>query len=526
MKRLAALLIVAIMFVATLSVAAAPKPAKASPYKLSILTAHVSGIYSGYVKAFVSWAQSQGWEITEADVNVESLPGEVCLQRLQAAWPNPTWDVWWGGGVALFLVGKSQGLLDYYNLTAWSQYNENASGLIPDQLYGYLLKDLEGFWFGSAISGFGIMVNKEYLAEKRLTKPIQWEDLTSPIYKGHIVISTPARSSSTHQIFEILLQGLGWERGWLISSEIVANVGFFTERSSHVPARVSTGEYGIGAVIDFYGLGAVLAGHPVEFAYPPGETIFNPDSIALVKNAPSKLWGERFISYVLSNQGQALWLAPEVTEHRLPVRPDAYTVYPLPEGFFNPFTTTVEVKWTVDFEKQATRDAIVNDLFDSQIFDRHRELLDAWNILTAVNASINEAEAEGFNVTDARQKWREAEAILGSMPVTEAWAAENGRNYATDASLRASLKAAWDTFAVGKYRNATLMAQEAEEILKTSRAATLTALQAQVAQLQTRVNDLQATATSNLYLGLGAGLILGLVVGVAVTWVARKPKAT
>ena len=92
-----------------------------------------------------------------------------------------------------------------------------------------------------------------------LPAPKEWDDLKKPIYAGHVGISAPSRSGTTQLTVETLLQGEGWEKGWATLLEIGGNFAQVSDRSFGVPDAVNSGQYGIGIVIDFFGLAAKTA---------------------------------------------------------------------------------------------------------------------------------------------------------------------------------------------------------------------------------------------------------------------------
>src|SRR3989337_3071923 len=139
---------------------------------------------------------------------------------------------------------------------------------IPAKIGNFPIHDPDGHYFGFAISGYGLMWNKNYLKAHKLPAPKEWTDLTNPRYYNHLVISAPSRSGTTHLTIETILQAYGWEKGWALLLNAGGNMGSITERSFGVPEAVISGQYGIGVVIDFFGLSAIASGHPIDFAYP------------------------------------------------------------------------------------------------------------------------------------------------------------------------------------------------------------------------------------------------------------------
>ncbi len=52
------------------------------------------------------------------------------------------------------------------------------------------------------------------LKANKLPDPKEWADLAKPVYFGHVAMSSPSRSGTTHLTIETILQGEGWEKGW------------------------------------------------------------------------------------------------------------------------------------------------------------------------------------------------------------------------------------------------------------------------------------------------------------------------
>jgi ABC-type Fe3+ transport system substrate-binding protein len=165
---------------------------------------------------------------------------------------------------------------------------------------------------GAALSSFGIIMHNEVL-RSRLKLPIvnQWKDLTNPKLIGRVGGADPRESSSAHMIYEIILQGYGWEEGFSILTQLGANVRDFSAGSNTIPRDVVVGQVIYGMAIDFYAYGAIAQqDNPskIQFTLPPDATVIAPDSIAILKGAPNRAVAEKFVTYVLSKEAQKLWL--------------------------------------------------------------------------------------------------------------------------------------------------------------------------------------------------------------------------
>ena len=58
---------------------------------------------------------------------------------------------------------------------------------------------------GQALAGYGLMWNTRYLKANNLPEPKEWADLVKPVYFGHLAISSPSRSGTTHLTVETIL---------------------------------------------------------------------------------------------------------------------------------------------------------------------------------------------------------------------------------------------------------------------------------------------------------------------------------
>jgi ABC-type Fe3+ transport system substrate-binding protein len=257
-----------------------------------------------------------------------------------------------------------------------------ANAAVPAKIGNYPINDPEGFYYGQALAGYGLMWNTRYLKANKVPEPREWADLVKPEYFGHLAISAPSRSGTTHLTIETILQGEGWEKGWNQILQFSGNCAAVTERSFGVPDGVNNGQFGIGIVIDFFGLSAKASGFPVEFVY-PSVTAIVPANIGLIAGGRNSELGKKFIAFTLSQEGQELLLEPRIS--RLPVLPAVYSK--APKGYPNPFAGKIKAKVEFDSAQSQSRYYLVNSLYDHTITFRHKELV-------AATRAIHEAAAK------------------------------------------------------------------------------------------------------------------------------------
>ena len=269
---------------------------------VTVVTSFPKELTEAYKKAFE--AKHPG---TRVEMLSKNTTAGIAFVREQNPGSRP--DVFWASAPDAFEVLAKDGLLSKY---------DGANKAVPARIGSYPINDPEGYFYGQALAGYGLMWNTRYLKANKLPDPAQWADLAKPVYFGHVATSSPSRSGTTHLTVETILQGEGWGKGWSQLLQIAGNSAAITERSFGVPDGVSSGQYGIGLVIDFFGLAAKNAGFPVQFVYPEVTAVV-PANIGLVAGARNPEAGKRFIQYTLSDEGQELLLNPKIS--RLPVLP-------------------------------------------------------------------------------------------------------------------------------------------------------------------------------------------------------------
>ena len=324
--------------------------------QLTIITSFPKDLTEVYKKAFES--RNPGVKV---EVLNRGTSAAIAFVREARAGTRP--DVFWASAPDAFEVLAKESLLETFS---------GANPAVPAKIGSYPINDPEGFYYGQALAGYGLMWNTRYLKANKVPPPREWADLVKPEYFGHVAISAPSRSGTTHLTIETILQGEGWEKGWQQILQFSGNCAAVTERSFGVPDGVNNGQFGIGIVIDFFGLSAKASGFPVEFVY-PSVTAIVPANIGLIAGGRNSELGKKFIAFALSDEGQQLLLEPRIS--RLPVLPAIYKK--APAGYPNPYGGKIQAKVKFDSDLSRSRYYLVNSLYDHTITFRHKELVAA-----------------------------------------------------------------------------------------------------------------------------------------------------
>lgn len=185
-----------------------------------------------------------------------------------------------------------------------------------DSVGGVRLWDADGYWFGTALSSFGLIVNLDELERLGIDEPSSWRALADPRLQGLVSLVNPAQSGSVTTAFETLLGRLGWEKGWQVLRRAAANARTISASALRGPMDVAAGDAAMGVCIDFFGRGESQSlidfGDPDRIRYidPAGETTIDPDPISMLADPPDAELARRFIEFTLTDDAQGLWQLP------------------------------------------------------------------------------------------------------------------------------------------------------------------------------------------------------------------------
>lgn len=252
-------------------------------------------------------------------------------------------DVLWGGGELNFTPLAREGIFQPLDLKPDVLQN------IPPELGGVPLYDSELRWVGAAVSAFGFIYNAGLLERCGIEPPANWDDLGDPRFADLVALADPTQSGSAAAAYQMIARsGSDWPDGWSKLLRILSSAKRFTDNAGSAANSPALGEALVAACIDFYGTIRV-AEAPDQLVYvsPRGQTTFSPDPIAILKNPPNPELAQRFVDFVMSPQGQALWALPVGHPHgpmlnhlgRQPVRRDVYQQYgpDMPAAIVNPY---------------------------------------------------------------------------------------------------------------------------------------------------------------------------------------------
>lgn len=410
---------------------------------LVVLSPHAPRIRDAFATRFSDWHEqkygrpvSVRW-ITKGTIESQrDLENRVWGKDHQAS--QDAYDVFFGGGLAVHQDLAERGFAAPVTLS------DHILAAIPKELHGQPLYDPKGQWFGTALSGLGIMYNQAACDARGVPYPATWADLAKPEYQYWVAAANPQRSGSTTQCFVLMLLAEGWEKGWANIVGILANTSGLLPSSQMIGTNVQIGVALAGFEPEFVARMTMEdAAGKLAYASPPASTVLTPDPIIKLKGAPNPQSADRFIEFVLSIEGQSLWALGAADGgpfgkplFRYPIRTDVYAQFGdklLVEG--NPFAQEDAFRIDLDLQKTYTRllPVLIEGICAN---DNHLLLQKAWRV--------------------AREQGQDspAWATLKKPPFEHANALRYAEELAEDAWAAEQLQSEWETLFRTRYEQA------------------------------------------------------------------------
>ncbi len=352
---------------------------------VTVLTAYPEEVVSHFETAF---------EQTHPEIDVQILwrmPNDALPYLSQPEQGGV--DVYWSASLRTFQALKEQG--------AWRKLDVTDQGL-PTHLGALPLADRDGFYRTTEMAGYGFALNPAYLKKHQLPVPTDWKALADQRYQGHLALPVPSKVGFAPMMIDSVLQQYGWDQGWALLAEIVANAKPVEAGSTFVSDMLGSGERGIAPTIDFFTASAIANGAPLQFSYAQ-PVAYSPAHIAITQASKHSDAAKQFVAFVLSEAGQKLLFHADI--RKLPVRPDVYGAKPA--DYFDPFAASLAHPVVYDPETALPRLGLNNALFDA-MFTEH------WSRVQALFERLRQWETRGGDVGKAHM----VRALLTTAPIS------------------------------------------------------------------------------------------------------------
>lgn len=231
-----------------------------------------------------------------APVEFVSMSSGEVLSKLKAEGGKPAADLWFGGGIDSFMSAADSGLLEKVDFDRASSFADG-------------FKSPDNYWFSKGATVVGFIVNNDILAEIGADAPKSWADLTKPVFKDEIMMSSPAVSGTNYAAVAALLQTMGEDKGWEYLAQLNDNIPFYTKRGSDPSTRVAAGEAAVGITYIDNTLDDILADGTLSIVYPEEGMPYIPDGVAAFAGADDVEDAKLFIEWLFSSDENLKTLA-------------------------------------------------------------------------------------------------------------------------------------------------------------------------------------------------------------------------
>lgn len=167
------------------------------------------------------------------------------------------------------------------------------------QAYDADLYDPEGYYYGTKLITTGIVYNTG--AEHQ---PQSWQDLLGPDYEGLVTMPSPLYSGAA--LIHMAAITANPDLGMAYYEALHENRTEAQGGNGGVFNAVAAGTKPYGIVVDFLPIREAAKGSPVEFVFPEEGVSAVTEPVAIMQGAENVEAAQKFVDFVLSQQGQEL----------------------------------------------------------------------------------------------------------------------------------------------------------------------------------------------------------------------------
>ena len=238
----------------------------------------------------------------------------VITAKLLAEKANPQADVVMGVAASSLALLDKQGMLEPYaplNLDAiMAKYRDKKK--VPA-------------WWGMDVWGATVCFNTVEAQKRNIPKPETWKDLTKAVYKGQVVMPSPASSGTGY--FDVIAwltlfgDDNGKGGGWKYMDGLHDNIAQYTHSGSKPCNMAAAGEFVVGISFEYRGNTNKAKGAPIDLVFPKEGLGWDLEAFAIHKgtkklDAAKKLadWASSKDAMKLYGKNFAITAQPGVAE--------------------------------------------------------------------------------------------------------------------------------------------------------------------------------------------------------------------
>ena len=197
---------------------------------------------------------------------------------------QPRCDVHWNNEILATIRLQEKGILGAYASPSAAPYPAP-------------FKAKDHTWTAFAARARVLIVNSDKVKPVDFPKSL-W-DLTEPRWKGQVAMAKPLFGTTATQA-ACLFQSWGKERATDFYRKLHTNDVQLVAGNKQVAVGVGSGQYAIGMTDTDDAMAEIDEKRPVAMLFPVGETLFIPNTVAMIKGCPNPDGAKKLIDYLLS----------------------------------------------------------------------------------------------------------------------------------------------------------------------------------------------------------------------------------
>ncbi|MCP5364546.1 MAG: putative 2-aminoethylphosphonate ABC transporter substrate-binding protein [Hyphomicrobiales bacterium] len=261
----------------------------ASAKDLLVYTAIEADELAKFKKAFEA-------EYPEIDIQWVRDSTGIITAKLLAEKDNPKADIVWGLAATSLMLLADEGYFQPYA-------PEGAEKLEPK----FVDSANPPVWVGQRAWIASVCFNTIEAEKLGLPAPKTWQDLTKPIYQGHVVMPNPNSSGTGFLDVSSWIQQFGEEDAWTFMDGLHQNIAWYTHSGSKPCKQAAAGEIPVGISFAYRGAKLKSQGAPIDVIAPDPGVGWDLEAFAITKNSSNLEGAKRLADWSVTKQANQIY---------------------------------------------------------------------------------------------------------------------------------------------------------------------------------------------------------------------------
>jgi len=243
------------------------------------------------VKVYVDAFQK---EVPDVKVNIYRVSAGKLGAKIRAEAQNPHHDIIWGWTISEMERPDIVPMIEAYQPKGIEKISPK-------------FRDPSGNWFPTTGYFAALCINTDLIKAASLPMPASWQDLTDPVYKGHVVMPNPLDSGTGYLQVAAFVQTMGEDKAWTYLKALDQNIAQYTSSGSKPCKLARDREFAIGITYAFAAVKIIDnfietgVDVPIKLVIPSEGAGYELEVTALMKSSKNKADAEKFLDWLLSD---------------------------------------------------------------------------------------------------------------------------------------------------------------------------------------------------------------------------------